>query len=78
MKSLVSRMAVLMILGTSLCGCRTLMDTAANKQPIQAPPLKVTQKVTPVQPEEITPANARAKAHQLLEEMEQDSGKGNE
>jgi hypothetical protein len=59
---------------TTAPGCRLLMEKNVA-QPIQAPPLKVTEKVKPVQPDEITAANARAKAQQLLEEMEQDAGK---
>ena len=55
---------------SSLPGCKLLLETTPEKQPIQAPPLKVNQKVNPVQPEEITPANAQSKARQLLEEIE--------
>ena len=50
------------LLLSGLSGCKLLMDTSANKQPIQAPPLKVTQKVAPIQPDEITAANAHSKA----------------
>ncbi|MFO0816156.1 MAG: hypothetical protein U0796_23300 [Gemmatales bacterium] len=57
----------------SLPGCKLLMDTNPEKPVIQAPPLKVTQKVTPVTPDEITPANAKSKARQLLDEMENDT-----
>jgi len=68
------RFSVSLILGaTLLCnlaGCKLLMDTTPEKQPIKAPPLNVTQKVTPVQPEEITPSNAHSKARQLLAEIE--------
>ena len=56
-----------------LAGCKLLLETAPEKQPIQAPPLKITQKVTPVQPDEITPSNARSKARQLLEEIESEN-----
>lgn len=57
---------------SGVTGCK-LLFTTTEKQPIQAPPLKVTEKVTPVQPDEITPANAQSKARQLLEEIENDS-----
>lgn len=55
-----------------LTGCKLLMDNTAEKPAIQAPPLKVTQKVSAIQPDEITAANAHSKAKQLLEEMETD------
>lgn len=60
------------ILLCSLPGCKLLMDNTDNKQPIQAPPLKVTQKVSPIQPDEISPSNAHSKARLLLEELETD------
>ena len=75
MTKLTSRLLILFVAATLLPGCRVFMETAIDKQPIQAPPLKVTQKVKPVLPDEISPANAKAKAHELLEEIEQDSGK---
>jgi hypothetical protein len=53
-----------------LSGCKLLLDTTAEKPIIQAPPLKVTQKASPVSPDEISPANAHGKARQLLEELE--------
>jgi len=56
-------------------GCRWLMDSTADKNPIQPPPLKAVTRVAPVQADEITPANARSKAQLLLEEIEQDNGK---
>jgi hypothetical protein len=56
-------------------GCRWLMDDPAERAPVHAPPLKVTAPVKPVQPEEITAANARSAAQRLLEEIEQDEGK---
>jgi hypothetical protein len=67
-----------LLVGLSLCpagGCRWVMDTNLDKTPVQAPPLKVTATVAPVQPEELTPSNARSKAKQLLQEIEQDEGK---
>jgi hypothetical protein len=75
MTTLTSRLLLLVAAAALLPGCRVLMDTALTKPSIQAPPLKVTQKVKPVLPDEITPANAKAKAHELLEEIEQDAGK---
>lgn len=56
----------------SMGGCKLLLEQTPEKVPVQAPPLKVTQKVTPVQPDEITAANAQSKARQLLEELEAD------
>lgn len=73
MTRLTSRLLVVTVL-MAAPGCRTLMDTTPEK-PIQAPPLKVTQQGKPVQPDEVTPANARAKAQQLLDEMELDVGR---
>ena len=68
------RFSVSLIFGSmllcNLAGCKLLMETTPDKQPIKAPPLNVTQKVTPVQPDEITPSNAHSKARQLLEEIE--------
>jgi len=61
-----------LVLLCSQSGCRLLLEQAPEKQPIQAPPLKVTQKTAPVLPEEITAANAHSKARQLLEELETD------
>ncbi len=58
----------------SLGGCKLLMETNVEKEPIKAPPLKVTTKVAPVQPDEVTPANARNKAQQLLNEIDQEEG----
>lgn len=57
----------------SMAGCKLLLDSTPEKQPIQAPPLKVTQKATPVSPDEISPSNARSKARQLLEEIESEN-----
>jgi hypothetical protein len=56
-------------------GCRWLMDTTPERNPVQPPPLKVATRVAPVQADEVTPANARSKAQLLLEEIEQDNGK---
>lgn len=58
------------LLLSNLSGCKLFLETTPEKQPIQAPPLKITQKVSAVQPEEITPSNARSKARQLLDEIE--------
>lgn len=57
----------------SMAGCKLFLETAPEKQPIQAPPLKITQKATAVQPDEITPSNARNKARQLLDEIESEN-----
>ncbi|HMO34987.1 MAG TPA: hypothetical protein PKA06_02990 [Gemmatales bacterium] len=70
MKSFSSLIMALSLL--TLPGCKLLMDTSADKPVIQAPPLKVTQKTTPISPEEITTSNAKSKAQQLLEELEND------
>jgi hypothetical protein len=51
------------------------MDSTAERNPVQPPPLKVATRVAPVQADEVTPANARSKAQLLLEEIEQDNGK---
>lgn len=63
-----------LLLSFSGTGCKVLMDTNTEQPPIQAPPLKVTQRSTPVQPDEITAANAHSKARQLLDELENDNG----
>lgn len=65
---------LLSLLLVSGSGCKLLMDTNTEQPPIQAPPLKVTQRATPIQPDEITAANAHSKARQLLEELENDNG----
>lgn len=70
MKRISASLITGVLLFSSLSGCKLFLETTPEKQPIQAPPLKITQKVTPVQPEEITPSNARSKARQLLEEIE--------
>ncbi len=65
----------LLSLAALLCflpGCKMFMDTSTDKPAIQAPPLKVTEKTTPITPEEISPSNAKSKAQQLLDEMEND------
>lgn len=54
-------------------GCKLLLDTNVEKQAIQAPPLSVKEKATPIQPDEISASNAQSKAKQLLEEIENDS-----
>lgn len=56
----------------SLPGCKMLLDTNPDKPVIQAPPMKVTEKTKPIQPDEVTPANAGSKARQLLQELETD------
>jgi len=63
-----------LLLSISGTGCKLLMDPVTAQPPIQAPPLKVTQRTTPIQPEEINTANAHSKARQLLEELENDNG----
>lgn len=71
------RISVSLIFGSmllcNLAGCKLLMETTPEKLPIKAPPLNVTQKVTPVQPDEITPSNAHSKAQQLLAEIESEN-----
>lgn len=62
-----------LLLSISGTGCKVLMDTNTEQPPIQAPPLKVTQRATPIKPDEITAANAHSKARQLLEELENDN-----
>ena len=66
---------MLLTAASMLCllpGCKMFMDTSTDKPIIQAPPLKVTQKTTPISPEEVSPSNAKSKAQQLLDEMEND------
>jgi hypothetical protein len=70
MKRISASLVFGVLLLSNLVGCKALMDTTPDKQPIKAPPLTITQKTAPVQPDEITPSNARSKARQLLEEIE--------
>jgi len=73
MKRVSASLITAMLLLAGLPGCKLLLETTPEKQPIQAPPLKVTQKVTPVHPDEISTSNAHSKARQLLEEIESEN-----
>jgi hypothetical protein len=66
-------LTLLLISISMLPGCKFFTDTAGEKPIIQAPPLKISQQTRPVKPEEITPSNAKSKAQQLLDELENDN-----